>query len=227
MAEAETDPRVTGYQNPDSARKRLGLDPFIDPTAKVRDSTFGIYTEVGARSTVAETAFGDYSYVVHDSQIIYATIGRFCSIASHVRVNPGNHPLDRVALSHVTYRASAYGLGEDEAGFFDWRREKRVTLGHDVWLGHGVIVLPGVTIGTGAAIGAGAVVTKDVPPFAIVVGNPGRVLRFRFPEAVRESLQRIAWWDWSREQLTAGIPQMRSLPAEDFCRLHDPAWAGS
>lgn len=224
MAEAETDPRVGAYQDPGSATKALGLKPFIHETAKVRDSEFGIYTEVGARSTVAETVFGDYSYVVHDSQIIYATIGRFCSIASHVRINPGNHPLDRVALSHVTYRASAYGLGEDEAGFFDWRRQKRVTLGHDVWLGHGVIVLPGVSIGTGAAIGAGAVVTKDVPPFAIVVGNPGRVLRFRFPEAVRDSLLRIAWWEWPRDRLAAGITEMRSLSAEDFCRRHDRDW---
>lgn len=224
MAEAENDPRLTQYQDPGSATKKLGLEPFIHDTAKVRDSRLGAYTEVGARSTMAETEFGDYSYVVHDSQIIYATIGRFCSIASHVRVNPGNHPLDRVALSHVTYRASAYGLGEDEAGFFDWRREKRVTLGHDVWLGHGVIVLPGISIGTGAAIGAGAVVTKDVPPFAIVVGNPGRVLRFRFPEKVRDSLQRIAWWDWPRDRLAAGLIDMRALTAEEFCQRHDPAW---
>jgi phosphonate metabolism protein (transferase hexapeptide repeat family) len=184
------------YRDAGSATKKLGLEPFIHPTATVRDSRLGAYTEVGARTTLAEVEMGDYSYVVHDAQIIYATIGRFCSIASHTRVNPGNHPLERVALNHFTYRASAYGLGEDDAGFFDWRRGHRVTLGHDVWLGHGVIVLPGISIGTGAAIGAGTVVTKDVPPFAVVVGNPGRVLRFRFPQAVRDSLLRIApSWD--------------------------------
>jgi phosphonate metabolism protein (transferase hexapeptide repeat family) len=208
--------------DPDTARKRLGEAPSIDPTARVRDCTFGIYTEVGARTTMAEVEFGDYSYVVHDSQIIYATIGRFCSIASHTRINPGNHPLERVALSHVTYRASAYGLGPDEPGFFDWRRSHRVTLGHDVWLGHGVIVLPGVAIGTGAAIGAGAVVTKDIPPFAVAVGNPARVIRFRFPEAVRDSLLRIAWWDWPRDKLAAALDDIRRLSAEEFCNRHDP-----
>lgn len=212
----------TIYRNAES--KQLGLQPSIHPTASVRDSRLGIYTEIGARTSVAETEFGDYSYVVHDSQIIYATIGKFCSIASHTRINPGNHPLQRVALSHVTYRASAYGLGPDEAGFFDWRRQFRVTFGHDVWIGHGAIVLPGVSIGTGAAVGAGAVVTKDVPPFAIMVGNPARILRFRFPEAVRESLHRIAWWDWSRDQLTEGLDKMRNLSAEHFCARYDPAY---
>jgi len=95
-------------------------------------------------------------------------------------------------LNHFTYRASAYGLGSDDAGFFDCRRSHRVIFGPDVWLGHGVIVLPGVTIGAGAAIGAGAVVTKDVPPFAIMVGNPARLLRFRSPENVCASLLRLA-----------------------------------
>ena len=210
------------YQDPGTAKKQLGLEPFIHPTASVRDSRLGAWTEVGARTTLAEVEMGDYSYVVHDAQIIYATIGKFCSIASHTRVNPGNHPLERVALNHFTYRASAYGLGPDEVGFFDWRRRHRVTLGHDVWLGHGVIVLPGVTIGTGAAIGAGAVVTKDVPPFAVAVGNPARILRFRFPAELRAALLQIAWWDWPRERLATALEEIRTLSAEEFCRRHAP-----
>jgi phosphonate metabolism protein (transferase hexapeptide repeat family) len=210
------------YQDPGTAKKQLGLEPFIHPTASVRDSRLGAWTEVGARTTLAEVEMGDYSYVVHDAQIIYATIGKFCSIASHTRVNPGNHPLERVALNHFTYRASAYGLGPDEAGFFDWRRRHRVTLGHDVWLGHGVIVLPGVSIGTGAAIGAGAVVTKDIPPFAVAVGNPARVIRFRFPADIRAALMEIAWWDWPRERLSAALEDIRTLSAEEFCRRHAP-----
>jgi phosphonate metabolism protein (transferase hexapeptide repeat family) len=210
------------YQDPATAPKRLGAEPMIHPTAQVRDSTFGAYCEVGARTKVAECAFGDYSYIVNDADIIYATVGRFCSIAAHTRINPGNHPLERVALNHFTYRSSAYGLGEDDAGFFQWRRDHHVTLGHDVWIGHGAILLPGVSVGNGAAIGAGAVVSRDVPPFAIVVGVPGRVLRHRFAPEIVAALERIAWWDWSHERLREGMADFRAMSAAAFCAKYDP-----
>lgn len=211
------------YQDPATAPKRLGAEPFIHPTAQVRDSSFGAYCEVGARTKVSECRFGDYSYIVADADIIYATVGKFCSIAAHTRINPGNHPLERVALNHFTYRSSAYGLGEDDADFFQWRRDHHVTLGHDVWIGHGAILLPGVSVGNGAAIGAGAVVSKDVPPFAIVVGVPGRVLRYRFAPEIIAALERIAWWDWPHDRLRAGLRDFRSMSAADFCRKYDPA----
>ena len=213
------------YQDPMTATKTLGEAPMIHPTAQVRDSQFGRYCEVGARTKVAECQFGDYSYIVGDADIIYATVGKFCSIAAHTRINPGNHPLERVALSHFTYRSSAYDLGPDDAQFFDWRRDHHVTLGHDVWIGHGAILLPGVSVGNGAAIGAGAVVTKDVPPFAVVVGTPGRILRFRFPEAIIAALQRIAWWDWPHAALRDGLADVRQMDAAAFCRKYDPGCA--
>jgi len=128
-----------------------------------------------------------------------------------------------VALNHFTYRSSAYGLGEDDAGFFQWRRDHHVTLGHDVWIGHDAILLPGVSVGNGAAIGAGAVVSRDVPAFAIVVGVPGRVLRYRFPPEIIAALERIAWWDWAHETLTEGLQDFRRMSAPDFCSKYDPA----
>ena len=92
----------------------------------------------------SKSTLGDYSYVVNDSDVAYARIGKFCSIAAMTRINPGNHPMDRASQSHFTYRASAYFPGEaDEAEFFAWRRSHQVRIGHDVWIGHGAIVLPG------------------------------------------------------------------------------------
>ncbi|HEY4253866.1 MAG TPA: DapH/DapD/GlmU-related protein [Roseomonas sp.] len=207
---------TTPKADADTAGKHLGDEAAIHPTARVRDSHFGRYCEVGAGTRVAESSFGDYSYVAGGSDIIYAEIGRFCSIAAAVRINPGNHPLDRVALNHFTYRSAAYGLGDDDAAFFDWRRSHKVTLGHDVWIGHGAVILPGVTLGHGCAIGAGAVVTKDVPPFAIVVGVPGRVLRHRFAPDIIERLLALAWWDWPHERLGQALQDFRTLGAAEF-----------
>ncbi|WP_333824984.1 chloramphenicol acetyltransferase [Pinisolibacter sp.] len=197
--------------------KKLSVDPTIDPTAIVTDSRFGRYTEVGARSRVTESTFGDYSYVVQDAEIIYTTLGKFCSIAAHTRINPGNHPMERITQAHFTYRASAYFDGEaDDHDFFDWRRDHAVTIGHDVWIGHGAIVLAGRTIGTGAVVAGGAVVTKDVAPYTIVAGNPAKPIRRRFSEAVAGRIERLAWWDWDHETLRAALPDFRALAVEAF-----------
>jgi len=201
--------------------KSLGLQPFVDPTACVTASELGPYTEIGARTIVGETVLGAYSYVAQDAEIIYTRIGKFVSIASHTRINPGNHPMQRASQHHFSYRASAYGFGDDDAQFFDWRRDHGVTIGHDVWIGHGAVIMPGRSVGIGAVVGAGTIVTHDVPDYALCVGNPGRVLRYRFPEAVREALKRIAWWDWSHEAVGNAINDFRNLTVEAFCNKHD------
>jgi phosphonate metabolism protein (transferase hexapeptide repeat family) len=216
--ELTTTQAATQAADPNRPRRQpLGIEPRIDPTARVQNCTLGIYTSIGPRTSMSSSTFGDYSYVVDGCSIVWADIGKFCSIASSNRINPGNHPMWRAALSHFTYRSESYGFAlENDEEFFDWRKAHRVVLGNDVWIGHGAVLLPGVKIGHGAGIGAGAVVSKDVPPFAIVGGVPAKNIRFRFPEKVQEGLLNIAWWDWSREQLEAGILDLRKLSAEEF-----------
>ncbi len=204
------------------AARKLGLEPVIDPTASVRQATLGRYTEIGARTSFVESTMGDYSYVVNDSNIIYTTIGKFCSIAAMTRINPGNHPMQRASQSHFTYRASAYfDDAEDDAAFFDWRRSTPVTIGHDVWIGHGAIILPGRSIGTGAVVAGGAIVTKDVAPYTIVAGNPAKVIRPRFAPAIAERLVALAWWSWEHARLRAALADFRTLSTEAFLEKHE------
>ncbi len=130
----------------------------------MRKSTLGRYTEVGERTWAGQSSLGDYSYVVNDADIVYSRIGKFCSIAAHTRISPGQPPdvAGEPGAFHLS-RSRAISPGEaDDQELFDWRRSQPVTIGHDVWIGHGAILMPGVSIGTGAVIGAGAVVTKDV-----------------------------------------------------------------
>src|SRR5581483_10705685 len=160
----------------------------IHETCRIHKSEVGPWVHLGANTSIVESSFGDYSYTAGDVSIIYSEVGKFCSIASHARLNPGNHPMERVTQHHMTYRRQQYGFGADDDAFFDWRRADKVTVGHDVWIGHGAILLPGVMVGTGAVIGAQAVVTKAVAPYTIAAGVPARPLRMRFPEDVAEKL---------------------------------------
>jgi len=204
------------------AGKTLSIQPTVDPTANLTDAKLGAYCEVGARTILLDVVMEDYSYVVNDAQISYAAIGKFCSIAAMTRINPGNHPMHRPSQAHFTYRASTYFSGEaDEAEFFAWRKRHRVDIGHDVWIGHGAIVLPGRKVATGAVIAAGAVVTKDVPAYTIVGGNPARPIKRRFSEAIASRLVSLKWWDWDHDALRTALPDFRTLAVEDFLEKYE------
>jgi phosphonate metabolism protein (transferase hexapeptide repeat family) len=185
----------------------------IDATAIVKDSRIGEYADIGPGWTVLETELGDYSYLAgSDGVVNYAAIGRFCSIASHVAINPGDHPMHRVTQHHCTYRRRRYGFAAtDDAAFFDWRRRRACRIGHDVWVGTGAKIMAGVSVGTGAVIGAGAVVTRDVAPYQVVAGVPSRPMRMRFTADIIAKLMRTGWWDWERTTLEKRFEDFSNL----------------
>ena len=195
----------------------LAVEPSIHPSATVERSRLGKYTEVGQLTALVDVDFGDYSYVQHFADLMMTDVGKFVSIANNVRINASNHPSWRTSQHHFQYRASKYGMGEDDEAFFDWRRADSCRIGHDVWLGHGALMLPGRTVGVGAVVGAGAVVTKDVAPYTIVAGNPATVIRPRYEHAgTGEAMQALAWWDWPHEKIAQAMPDFQALSPEAF-----------
>ncbi|HEX9062699.1 MAG TPA: DapH/DapD/GlmU-related protein [Clostridia bacterium] len=203
---------IKSFPETDEKAKKLGEKPYIHPTSRVTDSKLGSWTEIGENCDITETIFDDYSYAAGNASIIYSEIGKFCSIASHVRINPGNHPMQRVTQHHCTYRRAQFGFGtEDDTEFFNWRREHKCIIGHDVWIGHAAIIMPGVTIGTGAVIGAGAVVSRDVAPYSIVVGVPAQPIKKRFPDEIIEKLLDSKWWDWDKETFTQRFEHLKNI----------------
>ena len=200
---------------------KLSTQPLVDPTARVTDSRLGRYTEIAENCRISEVELGDYSYIMEGGMAWCATIGKFANIAAQVRINATNHPTWRPTLHHFTYRAGDYWPdAENETEFFEWRRSNRVVIGHDVWIGHGATILPGVTIGNGAVIGSGAVVSRDVAAYTIVGGVPARLIRERFSPALAEAYERLAWWDWSHEELRAALEDFREMTAEAFVTKH-------
>lgn len=137
----------------------------------------------------SSVSIGRYTYMQHDCEINNASIGNFCSLGSNVLVGPFEHNIHFTSLSPRVFREVRGGGYNDEPKF--------TKIGNDVWIGSYVIILDGVTVGDGAVIGAGSVVTKDVPPYSLVVGNPARVIKYRFDDEKIKELIESDWYHWN------------------------------
>jgi acetyltransferase-like isoleucine patch superfamily enzyme len=147
------------------------------------------------------------------------SIGDYCSINATVQVFVGGlHRPEWVSTYSFRARLGLPGAFEDGA----LTSRGPVAIGNDIWLGWEALILSGVTIGDGAVVAARAVVTKDVPPYAIVAGNPARFVRWRFDEDTRARLLRIAWWDWPHEKVLSHVYELCSDDIGGFVSRHDP-----
>jgi hypothetical protein len=198
----------------------LSQEPTLHEPVQLTETELGVWTEIRENSRLRDVELGDYSYLMERVQADHATIGKFVSIASDVRIGPSNHPIERPSAHHFTYRAAMYRLGEDDESVFAWRENQEVEIGHDAWIGHSATVVPGVSIGTGAVVAAGAVVTDDVDPYEIVGGVPARRIDRRFPPETAAKLQATEWWNWDHTTLQNRLADFRNL--EEFLEKYAP-----
>jgi virginiamycin A acetyltransferase len=147
-----------------------------------------------------EISVGRYTCINGPNTTIYSevnsiSIGNFCSIARNVDIQEWNHPINKLATTMI----GSMIFGEDIRN--EMESKGPINIGHDVWIGAQAVILSGVTIGNGAVIGANAVVSSDIPPFAIAVGNPAKVIRYRFEEKRINEIMDLAWWNWEIHEL--------------------------
>lgn len=170
----------------------------VHPTAKLESGT-----------SFHSSIMGRYSFCGYDCDIYLADIGSFTSIANGVVLGGARHPMEWVSMSPVFYA----GRDSVKAKFSEHKLDppERVKIGHDVWIGRSAIVLPGVAVGDGAVIGAGAVVTKSVPPYSVVAGNPARLVRYRFDEETVNKLLSVQWWNLPADELRRLAPYFNEI----------------
>lgn len=165
--------------------------------------------KIYSRVNVMEVEFGAYSYVAPYTELNYVKVGRYCSIGPYCRLFGSAHPTGWLSSHPFTHQNIFKDLIQYDTHLSFEGYDAITEIGHDVWIGTNAIVIPGTKVGNGAVIGAGAVVAKDVPDYAVVVGNPARVVKYRFDEAMIERLLKAQWWRFDMPRLMAarkGLP---------------------
>lgn len=200
------DAEITDSVIPDSAR--------IGDHATIIHSTLGESTMLGNFSKIAYSELGAFSYIGDSTVIINSIIRKFTSISWGVTIGPEEHDYRRVTNHSFLYSVKSFQLTPHKhySPF-----EKPCEIGNDVWIGCNSTILRGSTIGDGAVIGANSLVNIDIPPYAIAVGSPARVIKFRFAEEIITALLDVQWWNLPTEIISANTELFASEP--DFATL--------
>jgi len=166
----------------------------------ISNTIFTDKTTISTPASIGNCYIGDYTYISFNSRINMTTIGKFCSIGPNFFCGWGIHPTDGLSTSPAFYSTSNVA-GISFSNVDKIIERKPIAIGNDVFIGMNVTILDGIKIGDGAVIGAGSVVSKDIPPYAIAIGTPIQILRYRFNEDTINSLLAIKWWDFDKEGL--------------------------
>lgn len=182
-------------------RKKVGSACWFGKNTTIDSkSRFEGMNKLSDNSLFLNSSMGYASYVSDHSFIKNTVIGRYTCIANEVMTVAGNHPVSFASVHPAFYSATQKPSYVKQSKFEDFNyldSEKRISveIGNDVWIGARATILEGITIGDGAVVAAGAIVTKDVPPYAIVGGVPAKIIKYRFDEETIQRLLKLKWWE--------------------------------
>ena len=196
--------KILEYKNKDKNLK-IGYMSSVNNNCQ-----FGTFNTIYENVSLSEVSLGDFTYVASNTNISKTTIGKFCAIGPDCKLGLGKHPSNTFVSTHPVFFSTLNQaqISFAEKNYFD--EFEKITIGNDVWLGANVIVVDGVNISDGVIVAAGSVVTKDIPPYAIVGGVPAKIIRYRFEKDEIQKLLELKWWDMDVEYLK-----------NNFIRFHD------
>ena len=224
MKSSLVSPSVQLFLNAKVSNSIIRDNAIVGDFSRVVDSSIGIYCLIDRNNFVTGTTMGDYSYTGPFDMIFNSRIGKFTSISYGVTIGPPEHNYKRLTMHPFIHNAKYNILrGEDGNSFLpNDKLAKPLSIGNDVWIGANVTILRGVQIGDGAVIGANSLVNKDIPPYAIAVGNPAKVIKFRFDETIVSKLLGLKWWEWSIEKINKNRELFKKeLIYEDLLNINE------
>lgn len=176
------------------------LSEIIERILRKRSAKIGTPTKIGRNCHIRQSQIGDYTYISQNAWISHTTIGKFCSIGPNLFCGWGIHPINGISTSPMFYSPNKQN-GVSLSSIAKTKEQKPIIIGNDVFIGANVTILDGITIGDGAVIGAGAVVSKDIPPYAVAIGCPIKIVKYRFTEEQIQKLLHIKWWNMPTDKL--------------------------
>lgn len=198
---------VCVYKNARILNSTLAGNNSVGDFSTLRDTLMDRYSSVQRYCDLLRCSVGKYTVIEKNAVLHDISIGSFCEISWHCSMGGDNHNY-KLPTVHHWYWNRQFGF-EDAAhtaggtNFYAKLSAESCSIGNDVWVGSGVTVNRKVRVGDGAILASGCVVTKDVPPYAIVAGVPARIIKYRFDEPIRRRLLEVAWWNWPEEVLKA------------------------
>jgi acetyltransferase-like isoleucine patch superfamily enzyme len=166
-------------------------------------TTFSNDIFIGSFTRITNSNIGRYTRIKPLCSIFNAKIGNFCSIAKGVKIGLGKHPTNLLSTNSVFYKD---GIRKDWAIKIPFKEEEQIIIGNDVWIGIEAIILDGIKIGNGAIIATRSVVTRDVPPYAVVGGVPAKIIKYRFDEDIINKIQETEWWNLEDTKIKDILP---------------------